>query len=875
MKDLNKTLGSRILHNIEQDEYLNKLYQRLLIAYSFSLLSGKRSYLKQKEYMDLLRFADLLSNSQNLKHSELHRNLAHKIIAMLTVIYPNSHTVLFYKNQILSNLNNYLQIHKDEVLSAKISTNSLINSLINDYKKEELKIPGTNKTFIGKQRELYVQLDKGLSSVSAPTSMGKTFLMIQFIASKIANEQGTNNFALVVPSRALITEITDKLLNVLKNSSIKSPYVVVNSNEEIVDTEFMVNHIFVVTPERLFYILTDHPKLRLGYVFIDESQKISEVSSRSTFYYQLFDIIDNWQVHPKVTFASPVVPNPQEYLKISTDGKNGGYLAIHESVVSQVQFIIDTYLSKAWIFNDLANKLIALDFVKLKSNTQIDVLEYFTNRFDKKMKNIVYPNAIQKAMSLSMRYADDLEEINDNELENLSEYIGNKLNPNYYLSSIVKKGTAFHIGRLPAKIRSRIENEYKEGKIQTLFCTSTLMEGVNLPADNVFVFDLKNGRREMSGIDFKNLIGRAGRLDHSMIGNSFLVTNPNTSKKPQMDDYLRFLKEPVGNQELSLNSVMTKNKLKQISKDLQSGNIDLNHVKRKSNSEYATLRKFTMIYLNDVDKGKKSVVWQKFSSAINHNTEQKITRAIKAKYNTGIERDINFSSDQSDKLKLEIQNDKLVYPEPILNGKWNLAGAFDLLNKMANIYNWKVYEKSDLGRINKDTGNFINLPDYTLLLMCWISGENLSDMISDFLRFKSSNIKFLERVHSNWNGSLASKNAFINLILDKINQVINFKLKNYFMKTTREICKHNNLETIDNDWYRYIEYGTISELRIWLQRHGYSRESTKFIEDNQSRYVTKISNGYLLSSELENVNDEDVAQESKQIRLFRSDIFLD
>lgn len=97
MKDLNKTLGSRILHNIEQDEYLNKLYQRLLIAYSFSLLSGKRSYLKQKEYMDLLRFADLLSNSQNLKHSELHRNLAHKIIAMLTVIYPNSHTVLFYK----------------------------------------------------------------------------------------------------------------------------------------------------------------------------------------------------------------------------------------------------------------------------------------------------------------------------------------------------------------------------------------------------------------------------------------------------------------------------------------------------------------------------------------------------------------------------------------------------------------------------------------------------------------------------------------------------------------------------------------------------------------------------------------------------------
>lgn len=43
------------------------------------------------------------------------------------------------------------------------------------------------------------------------------------------------------------------------------------------------------------------------------------------------------------------------------------------------------------------------------------------------------------------------------------------------------------MGYLPSTIRARIESLYKDGKIHTLFCTSTLLEGVNLPADNLFI----------------------------------------------------------------------------------------------------------------------------------------------------------------------------------------------------------------------------------------------------------------------------------------------------------------------------------------------------------------------------------------------------
>lgn len=871
----NKTLGEKVLYKIEENSYLADLYKKLLLAYSHFLFRNDQNFLKSKEYMDLLRFADLMSNSQNLKQAELHRNLAHKIIAMLTIIYPKSHIMLLYKNRILENLNNYYQTRKDNEFGTKMSADYFINTLVNDYKTEKLRIPGTEKVFIGKQKALYDQLENALSSVSAPTSMGKTFLMLQFIASKLTSSHENNNFALVVPSRALITEITDKLLNELEMNSVKTPYRIINSMENTVGINNNESLIFVVTPERLFYLLTDCPDIRLDYLFIDESQKISEKGPRSTFYYQVFDIIDNWDVQPKITFAAPVVPNPEEYLRICESSKVGKHLAVHQSAVSQINFVVDTHLGKVGVFDDLENKLIDLSFMCLNTNTQIDVLEYIVDSLDSKMKNLVYPNSIKNTMNLSMRYANDLKDVNDDNLEQLSKYIANKLNPNYYLVSLVKKGIAFHIGRLPSKIRRKIESEFKDGSIRTLFCTSTLMEGINLPADNVFVFNLKNGNHNMSDVDFRNLIGRAGRLNHSMIGNSFLVTNPMPSKKPQIDDYLELLTHPIQGQRLSIDELISKQKLEQINHDLQLGNIDLRNVKSHSVAEYAALRKFTLIYLNDIDKDRHSIVRKKFASIINDQDERRINAVIHAKYEVGIENDINFSSDQANQLISELQKDNLYYPQPIVHGEWNFKGALELLYNMADIFNWKTYEKRNLGKVDKSTGELLNIYDYAILLIYWISGENLSTIIAKFLEIKEQDRLFLERVHSNWDGTLNSINDFINRILDQINQIISFKLKNYFMKISKEMCRTNNVKVIDNDWYRYITYGTVNELRIWLQKHGYSRESTKYISEHEDMFVIRGAGGYLLSPQLEEVDDQDVVQETKKIRLFMPNIFTD
>src|SRR5690606_41825818 len=66
---------------------------------------------------------------------------------------------------------------------------------------------------------------------------------------------------------------------------------------------------------------------------------------------------------------------------------------------------------------------------------------------------------------------------------------------------------------LPAHVRHVVEICFKEGILDTLFCTTTLMQGVNLPAKNIIIWNPKVGDEKLSGYDYTNLRGRAGRLD--------------------------------------------------------------------------------------------------------------------------------------------------------------------------------------------------------------------------------------------------------------------------------------------------------------------------------------------------------------------------
>lgn len=112
----------------------------------------------------------------------------------------------------------------------------------------------------------------------------------------------------------------------------------------------------------------------------------------------------------------------------------------------------------------------------------------------------------------------------DEDLLELVRFLKREIHSDYRLAKYVAKGIAFHYGNMPQIIRSRIEELFRRRQLRYLCCTSTLLQGMNLPAKNIFLEDPRKGRgSQMKAGDFWNLAGRAGRLAKEFEGNVFCV----------------------------------------------------------------------------------------------------------------------------------------------------------------------------------------------------------------------------------------------------------------------------------------------------------------------------------------------------------------
>jgi len=111
------------------------------------------------------------------------------------------------------------------------------------------------------------------------------------------------------------------------------------------------------------------------------------------------------------------------------------------------------------------------------------------------------------------------------------------------LRKSVLDGVAFHHAGLSKGDKDRVEEWFKEGKIELLFSTSTLAWGVNLPARCVVIRDTKHhdpleGEVDMSPLDVLQMLGRAGRPGYDDVGYGWIVCD-----NSEADRYRRLLAE--------------------------------------------------------------------------------------------------------------------------------------------------------------------------------------------------------------------------------------------------------------------------------------------------------------------------------------------
>lgn len=142
-------------------------------------------------------------------------------------------------------------------------------------------------------------------------------------------------------------------------------------------------------------------------------------------------------------------------------------------------------------------------------------------------QNIVFSPTSDTARKIAMALGD----VNNKIEKELIDYYGRTVRENYALCQTLKKGVAYHHGKLPMHVRRTLEKAISDKKINTVVCTTTLLQGVNLPAQNVFIRNphlyIKKQQEiecsELTNYEMANLRGRAGRLLKDYIGRTFVM----------------------------------------------------------------------------------------------------------------------------------------------------------------------------------------------------------------------------------------------------------------------------------------------------------------------------------------------------------------
>ena len=179
-----------------------------------------------------------------------------------------------------------------------------------------------------------------------------------------------------------------------------------------------------------------------------------------------------------------------------------------------------------------------------QAKTSIEKLTYVAKelKFSRNNQAIVYclyPAYTEKYAKLYSEYFDSISS-QSRELQLFIDHLKQNYNftvkdgseslENWDFLNALQNQVGVHNGKFPKYFQREIMRLFNDGAMSTLFCTSTIVEGVNTNAKTVVVYNNPSGKTpEGKRFLLLNINGRAGRYLHHFIGNIVLI-NFNTLK---------------------------------------------------------------------------------------------------------------------------------------------------------------------------------------------------------------------------------------------------------------------------------------------------------------------------------------------------------
>ncbi|MEK7017906.1 DEAD/DEAH box helicase [Bacillus sp. FSL R9-9410] len=381
------------------------------------------------------------------------------------------------------------------IIEAKnqLDTTSEIRSAYHSSKKLE------NITFHKEQKILanLIAEEKNLI-VSAPTSFGKSLLIQEIIS---LNKY--KNILIIQPTLALINETRVSLRKFINNYNI-----IVNTSQEMES-----KNIFILTAER---VLEYEGLPEIDYCILDEFYKLSSFRDDERSDVLNIALRKVLKSDPIFYFIGPNIDNIPEGFK---ERYNAIFFKTQYSLVNTEIVEVDLEYQTTGVRRQ----------AKEKEQKLFELL--YTQRHE---QSIVYVSSPQRAYNLAVKYYDYLNEnglVKEEQCLPVSEWIQENLSEDWGFNNLIKNYIGVHSGIIPKHLVHSMIEYFNEGKLDVLFCTSTIIEGVNTSAKNVFIFDNKKGPNPLDFFDFSNIKGRAGRMLKHYTGKVYIFNSV-----PQRED---------------------------------------------------------------------------------------------------------------------------------------------------------------------------------------------------------------------------------------------------------------------------------------------------------------------------------------------------
>jgi len=380
--------------------------------------------------------------------------------------------------------------------------------------------------------------------ISAPTSAGKSFVLLYKALDVLSREDGVVVY--IVPTLSLINQVTKDFRSAI--ARLEMPDVMVYQNHSDRVLSGTKKAILVLTQERALAALAQGETLTdAAMLIVDEIQNVERVANEDDERSKtLLDTLQEFILERKPRRA--VISGPRvENIKELTSALFGEGAT---SISQQLPPVVNLTYSFAQRGKRIALRQHApgvdahhellveypIDAAKSLFGKQQygeavhDVLAEIISEIGKNEGTIVFSPTSGQATNTAIELASRFSWSSNHErVDSLLAYVAETVHPDYALSQCLKSGVAFHHGKVPHHVRCSIERGFIAKDFHILTCSTSLMQGVNLPAKNIIArnpnlyVQKRANATSLTPYEFGNLRGRAGRLMKDFVGRSIIL----------------------------------------------------------------------------------------------------------------------------------------------------------------------------------------------------------------------------------------------------------------------------------------------------------------------------------------------------------------